>query len=462
MDVLDDLKDRATESATATLVSMLARLLTTDPERHLAQIARIAGMLAAEDKDRQTAEKLRRYFADAEDLDPQPMALQMLRRALEATSPRYRSHLAANLVLWTRFGVPRRIDAQRQIGTSPMVLLISPSMRCNLKCSGCYASEYDQKDDLSMAIIERVVQEAQAIGTYAITILGGEPFIRDDILDLFDNNPSMTFQVFTNGTLIDEDVASRLAQAGNVLVCFSVDGFEAEHDARRGAGVLQRAEQGMSLLRQAGVPFGFSTMVTSANCDTVISEAFTDYLVECGCLWGWHFLYMPVGERPDLSLMPTPEQREHLRINGAARIRADKPLFVMDFWNDAPYVGGCIAAGKEYLHINSKGDVEPCIFTHFATDNIKDKSLAEVLGSPFFTAIRDRQPYDENLLRPCMLIDNTDIARQVVTQTGAYPTHPGAEQLLTSMADGLDSYAAHYKQIADRAWQQRTSPDPIQ
>lgn len=448
MSRLDDIRDRTVEKA----VQRMGELLATDPEKHLPQVARIAGILAVSDDDKLLAAQLQHYLEGAKHADSPPMPIQVLYRAVEATSPGCRTRLITNLALWTRNGVPKRIRAREAIGTSPMVVLISPSMRCNLRCTGCYAAEYDRKDDLDMELVERVVEEARDLGTYAITMLGGEPFIRDDILDLFDRYPDMTFQVFTNGTLITDTLAARLAKAGNVLVCFSVDGPEHEHDARRGAGTLFRAEQGMAALREAGVPFGASTMVTSKNYLHVTNDAFVDYLIEHGCLWGWHFLYMPIGESPDLDLMPTPEQREYLRTNGAARIREDKPLFVMDFWNDAPYVGGCIAAGREYLHINSKGDVEPCIFTHFATDNIKDKSLAEVLQSPFFKAIRARQPYDDNLLRPCMLIDNTDVAREVVSREGAHPTHPGADDLFTSLAAPLDAYAAHFKEIADRAW----------
>jgi MoaA/NifB/PqqE/SkfB family radical SAM enzyme len=448
MDTFADLTDRTT----GRILAKVAELLAADPERHLAQVARIAQTVATNPEDRRLAAKWRSFFETSKGADPQPMILQDVHRAFESMSPNCRTRLITNLVVWTRSGAPKRARALEEVGAAPFVVLISPTMRCNLSCAGCYAGEYSHEDDLPMEIVERIVEEARDLGTFAITLLGGEPFIRADILDLFDRYPDMTFQVFTNGTLMTEEIARRLERAGNALVCFSIDGFETEHDERRGDGCLHRAEHGMSLLRDAGVPFGFSTMVTSENWLDVTSEAFVDYLIEQGCLWGWHFLYMPVGKEPDLSLMPTPEQREYLRVHGAARIREDKPLFVMDFWNDAPYVGGCIAAGKEYLHVNSNGDVEPCIFTHFARDNIKDKSLAEALKSPFFTTIRSRQPYSDNLLRPCMLIDNTDVARQIIRRQGAHATHPGADELLTTLAGGLDAYAAEYKVIADHAW----------
>jgi len=450
---LDELVGRSAEG----LVDRLATLVAADPERHLPRAARIAETVVATEANKRAAARVRRYFEEARDADPQPIAMQTLHRAIDATSPHCRTRLITNLMLWTKNGLPKRHKAQEVVGTSPMVVLISPTMRCNLRCAGCYAAEYDRGHDMPAEVVERIVAEARDLGTYAITLLGGEPFIREDVLDLLDKYRDMTFQVFTNGALITDELAARLANAGNVLVCLSIDGFERDHDARRGEGALRRTEEGMAALRQAGVPFGSSTMVTSRNYMDVTGDAFVDYLIEHGCLWGWHFLYMPVGEDPDISLMPTPQQREYLRTRGAARIRENKPLFVMDFWNDAPYVGGCIAAGREYLHINANGDVEPCIFTHFAADNIRDKSLAEALRSPFFTKVRAGQPYSDNLLRPCMLIDNPDAVRGFVLHAGARPTHPHAEELLTKLAEGLDAYAAEYQGIADEAWAEISS-----
>ena len=207
----------------------------------------------------------------------------------------------------------------------------------------------------------------------------------------------------------------------------------------------------MDYLREAGAVFGFSSMITCQNASVVASDEFADLLIEKGCLFGWHFLYIPIGRHPDPTLMPTAEQRDMLRRDGAARIRAQKPLWVMDFWNDAPYVGGCIAGGKEYVHINSHGDVEPCIFVHFAVDNIQEKSLEDALASPYFAAIRARQPYDSNLLRPCMLIDHPHVFREIHAQYRPYPTHTGAESLVGSLACHLDRYAAEAGKILDHA-----------
>jgi MoaA/NifB/PqqE/SkfB family radical SAM enzyme len=448
---VDRMKKRSTEIA----LGEILKLLSSNPEKHLIRMARIAEVLGTSEYQRHNARVWREYFERSLDQDPPPVAMQLVLRAIHSTSSRCLSRTVSNLVvnsLW-QGGARRSAWERANDAKAPFIILMSPTMRCNLDCVGCYAGEYDQADDLPMSVIDRVVSEARDLGIHAFTLLGGEPFVREDVLDLFERNSDCDFLVFTNGTLIDEALADRLAKVGNVAVCFSVDGSEATNDARRGPGALRRTERGMALLRERKMPFGFSSMVTSKNYAEVASDEFCDYLIGQGCLFGFHFLYMPVGAAPDLELMPTPEQREYLRLNGAERIRKEKPLFVMDFWNDAPHVGGCIAGGRAYLHITSTGDVEPCIFTHFATDNVKQKPLTEILKSPFFRAVQTRQPFSENLLRPCMLIDEPHVIRDIVCQTGARPTHPGADDLITSYAAAIDEYAAGFKALADEVWQ---------
>jgi MoaA/NifB/PqqE/SkfB family radical SAM enzyme len=394
---------------------------------------------------------------------------RLIKRGLRELNPQVKKGLVNNLVLNNSYGpkaaVRERLKHEEHF-RPPYIMLISPSMRCNLHCVGCYASEYTKKDDLPYDVIERVVNEANAMGMYAITILGGEPFIRKDMWDLYEKHPDTEFIIFTNGTLLDEPTVDRIARLGNIAPMISIEGFKDDTDARRGAGTYDGIMHAMDLLHKAGVLFGFSSMVTRFNVETLCGDEFTDLMIQKGAYLGWHFLYMPIGRDPDPDLMPTPEQREFMRTHGASRIRATKPLFMLDFWNDAPFVGGCIAGGKEYLHINSRGDVEPCIFTHFATDNIKDKSLREVCESPFFKAIQARQPFNPNLLLPCQLIDNPQTFREIYAQYHPYPTHAGAESMINELAPTLDHYSSCMQKIMapawENGWQNHTPAEPKQ
>lgn len=333
----------------------------------------------------------------------------------------------------------------------PIALVISPTMRCNLRCYGCYAGGYSKKDDLPFDIFKRVVEEARDMGTNFLTITGGEPFISEDILKIWETHRDMFFLVYTNGTFIDASMAKWLSKLGNVLPCISVEGYEEETDARRGKGTYAKIMAAMDNLRREGVLFGFSATAVRQNNELISSDEFIDFYIERGCFLGWYFNYIPIGSKPALELMPTPRQRIE-RAKRISRLRQEKPILLVDFWCDGPLAGGCIAGGRCYFHINANGDAEPCAFVHFAVDNVKEKPLSEILSSPLFRAIRSRQPYSQNLLRPCMIIDVPSVLREVVAEVGAHPTHPGAETIITELASALDQYADEYAWLADPIW----------
>jgi MoaA/NifB/PqqE/SkfB family radical SAM enzyme len=355
-------------------------------------------------------------------------------------------------------GQPKRKAFLEKYGiTPPNHLVISPTMKCNLKCYGCYAWEYSKKEDLPYDVCNRVIQEANDIGIYFFVITGGEPFVWDHFFDFLERHNDSFFQIYTNGTAINDSVAKKLAELGNAVPCISIEGFEKETEKRRGKGTWQKIMTAMDSLRENGVLFGYSVTATRENNDLVVSDELVDFFVEKGCFVGWYFNYIPIGREPNLDLMPTPEQRDYRR-KRILEIRKTKNIIVADFWNDGNLVNGCMAGGKNYLHINVSGDVEPCVFVHFAADNIKEKSLAEVLTSPFFMGFRKRQPFNKNHLRPCSIIDNPQVLREIVAETGAYPTHPGAESVVTGLAKQLDDYACSYGRIADKVWNEEYVP----
>jgi MoaA/NifB/PqqE/SkfB family radical SAM enzyme len=323
-------------------------------------------------------------------------------------------------------------------------------MRCNLTCAGCFAAEYPPDRDLEPEMLQKIIDEGNEMGVYFFTLLGGEPFIYDGLLDIAARNQHCYFQIYTNGTLLDEDIVDELAALGNVAPMLSLEGDEASTDARRGRGVYRRLLEVMDMLGDRGVLFGYSATVTRDNWRMLVSDEWVDPLVAKGAVLSWHFLYMPIGRDPSTAPMLTPDERNQFR-EGILRMRNTKPIFPVDFWGDAPYVKGCIA-GKHYMHVNSEGWVEPCIFTHFATDNIRDTSLTDAFNSPYFREIRRRQPFSHNLLKPCMLIDNPDQSREIMTLTGAQPTHPGAESLFTELRASIDEYALEVERVYGPVW----------
>ena len=219
----------------------------------------------------------------------------------------------------------------------------------------------------------------------------------------------------------------------------------------------------MKRLKREGVAFGFSATAWRGNAEDVVSDAFIDEMLRVGCLYGWYFQYIPIGREPDTSLMITPVQRELLR-KRVYELRNTRPIFLVDFWNDGPEVQGCMAGGKRYLHINNRGDVEPCVFCHFAQHNVHESTVTEALRSPFFRDIRAGIPYDGNYLRACMLIDRPEVFRSDHRKHRPRATHDGGEGFVTELADDLDRNAREVAEKFDKAWREgdwmKLYPDP--
>ncbi len=388
--------------------------------------------------------------------------LTIARRVLSETQPHHRKKIISNFIVnQLLVGTNRRKAFEAEKGFYPPdAMLISPTMRCNLNCYGCYAGVYPQ-EDLPYEILDRLMGECKEMGIHLVLMTGGEPFLRKDLFELFEKHEDMIFQIYTNATLIDEKMIDRFVALGNVVPAISLEGLREETDGRRGKGQFDGIVKVMDGLRKAGIFFSVSTTQTSRNTDVLTSDAFVDFLVEKGCILVWNFHYVPIGRAPDLSLMATPEQRDRMR-ERLSYFRATKPMLFVDFWNDGCLTQGCIAAGRKYFHINARGDVEPCVFCHFASDNIKEKPLAEALNSPLFREIRSRQPFSENYFRPCLLIDHPQQGREFALRHAKYFTHEGAEQFFTDFAQALDGYAEAYEEIAEAAWKEKNENSTTQ
>ena len=381
-------------------------------------------------------------------------SIKVIKKILCDTHPLQRERLIkAFIVNQLLVGSNKRKQFSEQEGGfyPPGFMVISPTMKCNLKCYGCYAGSYKTDSELTFDEIDRVLNEAKEMGIYFAVISGGEPFMKKDILSIFKKHADVAFHVYTNGGFIDERLADRIGELGNILPAISVEGFKEETDARRGLGHYKKVMEAMRLLKQRRILFGFSATMTSQNAELITSDRFVDYLIDQGCTVGWYFTYVPVGREPNLDLLASPDQREHLR-KRVNYIRNNKPILIGDFWNDGPIVGGCLAGGRKYFHINSQGDVEPCVFCHFAIDNIRHSTLKKALNSPMFQRIRQTINDNPNELRPCMIIDHPEVYKEVSAYEGVYFTHDGADNVVGEIAPKLKRFSESYGKIADETW----------
>jgi len=321
------------------------------------------------------------------------------------------------------FGFPKQQENEKKYGCNiPLAMLIDPTSACNLKCTGCWAAEYGNKLNMSYETLDSIITQGKELGTYFYLYSGGEPLVcKADIIKLCEKHQDCQFAAFTNGTLIDEAFADDMMRVKNFIPAISVEGFESDTDFRRGEGTFKKVEDAMALLKAKKLPFGISCCYTSKNVDVIGSEEYFDQMVEWGAKFCWFFTYMPIGKDAVAELMASAEQREFM-YNQVRKFRDTKPIFTLDFWNDGEYAEGCIAGGRRYIHINANGDMEPCAFIHYSDSSIHEKTILEALQSPLFMAYHDNQPFNENHLRPCPLLDNPDALVSMVESSGAHST----------------------------------------
>ncbi|AGB18485.1 radical SAM protein [Thermoanaerobacterium thermosaccharolyticum] len=334
----------------------------------------------------------------------------------------------------------------------PWALLIDPTSACNLQCTGCWAAEYGNKLNLTYNELNNIICQAKELGVRFFLYSGGEPLVRKaDIIRLCETHPDCQFSAFTNGTLIDEAFADEMLRVKNFIPAISVEGFEEDTDFRRGIGTFKKVEKAMSILKAKRLPFGISCCYTSKNVHIIGSEEYFDQMIEWGAKFCWFFTYMPIGNSAVPELMVSAEQRKFM-YEQVRKFRGTKPLFTLDFWNDGEYVDGCIAGGRRYLHVNANGDIEPCAFIHYSDSNIREKTLLEALQSPLFMAYHDRQPFNENHLRPCPLLDNPDALVEMVETSGAHSTDLENPEDVHRLSAKCKIPAENWEPVADELW----------
>lgn len=345
----------------------------------------------------------------------------------------------------------------------PWAILMDPTSACNLHCVGCWAAEYGNKMNLSYEELDDIVRQANALGCYFFLYTGGEPLVRKkDIIRLCEAHPDCEFSAFTNATLIDEEFADEMLRVKNFIPAISAEGFEESTDSRRGKGTYRKIMRAMEILKEKKLPFGISACYTGANVYDIGSEEYFDKMVEWGAKFCWLFTYMPVGKDAVPELMVTAEQRKFM-YEQVRKFRSTKPIFTMDFWNDGEYSGykekngpgypgGCIAGGRRYLHINAGGDIEPCAFIHYSDSNIREKTLLEALQSPLFMGYRRNQPFNDNLLRPCPVLDNPGALTKLVEESGAKSTDYQAQESAKEYSDKCEEKAKAWAEVADELW----------
>jgi MoaA/NifB/PqqE/SkfB family radical SAM enzyme len=287
--------------------------------------------------------------------------------------------------------IRRRARSVRELGLPvPYVLAVSPTMRCNYDCAGCYSGGRDQDDELSGTEIDELIAEAERLGVPVILVTGGEPLLRSELIDLIERHRRLFFVLITNGSLLDERTARRLARSNNTLTLVSVEGDTVHTDSRRGAGAHAAAIAALERLRSAGAFHGFAATASADNVARLASDEFIDGMIRLGCATGYFSEYVPCGERPHAEWLLDAATRRAFR-ERVLEFRRHKSIVLVQFPHDEYGTANrCSAAGRHSIHIGSRGEVEPCPFVSVSCENVRSGGLEAAIRSPFLRAIRER------------------------------------------------------------------------
>ena len=398
-------------------------------------------------------------YQGARELIKQPDGkwMKYANRLLDEINPNVAKMTALNLGFESAFYGTKKINEMREVHgcNVPWLILMDPTSACNLHCTGCWAAEYGDKLNLTFEEMDSIITQGKKLGIYFYMYTGGEPLVRkDDLIRICEKHNDCFFNAFSNGTLVDEDFCKEMVRVGNLSLSISIEGFEEVNDGRRGKGSFKKVMKAMDLLKKYGLIFGTSICYTRNNIETVTSDEFLDMLIDKGCRLAWYFHYMPVGNDAATELLPTKEQREYMynRVREIRGFKGGKEIFAIDFQNDGEYVGGCIAGGRNYLHINPNGDVEPCVFIHYSSANIHKDSLLDALKQPLFMEYKNGQPFNENHLRPCPMLENPEKLQEMVKKTGAKSTDLQSPETVENLCGKCAEYAKRWQPVADKLY----------
>jgi MoaA/NifB/PqqE/SkfB family radical SAM enzyme len=290
---------------------------------------------------------------------------------------------------WQKKAAQQR-EKWEQKGTHvPPIMIFSITNTCNLNCIGCYAKAIrpQVKKELTEEELNNIMNQAHELGISFVVVAGGEPFLRKELFQITKKYPDIIFIIFTNGVLIDETKLNVMKKQKNIVPLISLEGCETETDQRRGKGIYIRLQKIMKKLHEQNVFFGTSLTLTQSNFDNITSESFIQSLVDAGCKFFLLVEYNPIKPGTEQWMVTDEQRKKIMDITRSFRSKW-KALFIA-VPGDEDEIGGCLSAGRGFIHISAEGDVEPCPFAPYSDMNLRNVTLKEALQSDFLREIRE-------------------------------------------------------------------------
>ena len=303
----------------------------------------------------------------------------------------------------------------------PPFLYVSVINSCNLRCQGCWVDVAHDRQELDLPTLDRLIGEAKEMGNRFFGLVGGEPFMHADLLEIPKRHPDCYFQIFTNGQFITAEKAKQMRRLANVTPLISVEGNETVSDERRGRkGVYNKTLRGIQNCLDNKVPTGVCTSVAASNFDDLVNDAWLDKLIEMGVLYTWFHVYRPMGPDASEDLCLTRAQQKALREFVVSR-RATKPIAIIDAYHDGEGKALCPAVTGVSHHINPWGDIEPCPIVQFSKESIhrtggRNGEDPRHLRDRFFGSkyLKDFRDVAASATRGCIVLERPDLLKEVV------------------------------------------------
>ena len=182
----------------------------------------------------------------------------------------------------------------------------------------------------------------------------------------------------------------------------------------------------MDLMHKNHIPFGVSICYTSKNYKVVTSDEFLDMLISKGCFFAWYFHYMPVGMGATTDLLLNPEQRAYMkdRVREIRGLTGGKEIFAIDFQNDGEFHRRLHRRRQALLPHQRRGRRRALRVYPLFRREYPRKELPR-MSPALFRGVPQGQPFNNNHLRPCPMLENPDITPDGRAQRRAFD-RPGS------------------------------------
>lgn len=303
----------------------------------------------------------------------------------------------------------------------PAFVMISVTETCNLRCSGCWVSAGGKKA-LSNEQLDGIITSSKKQGSYFFGILGGEPLMYKGLLDVLKKHDDCYFQLFTNGTLLTDEIAMQLRKLGNVTPLVSIEGLKDESDRRRGTHeVYDRSLRGIRACKKAGLIFGVAASICKSNYEELVCREHIERVAREGAAYLWYYIYRPVGANPKPEVALDREQIRSLRLFLVEERRTAPVALIDTYWDDKG-VAMCPAATGMSHHIGPSGAIEFCPPLQMACENINDTGQDAAQRFKDSQLMADLRVMTAEQSRGCILMENPNRLAQFLKEHNAYDT----------------------------------------